>query len=69
MVLNKLKLMGDAIMKKGTIYALVAGTFFMIGGYYIEAVVKKYITDDCRVIGATRFGEVYIKCTTIQKYD
>lgn len=61
--------MGCATMQTITKYILVAGIFFLLGGFYREAVVKKYITDDCRVIKATRFGEVFIKCDTIQRYD
>ena len=61
--------MGFTTMQKATKYILVAGIFFLLGGFYREGIMKKYITDDCRVIHATRFGDVFIKCDTIQRYD
>lgn len=59
--INKHKL--NKYMTKFSIFciALVAG--ILLG----QTMLMNKITDDCRILRATRFGEVYIGCGTAQK--
>lgn len=43
------------------------GIAFTVGVGFGQLVLKKAIVDDCRILRATRFGEVYIGCGTAQK--
>lgn len=40
---------------------------FLVGMTVGQFMLKQLITDDCRILQATRFGEVFIKCATAQK--
>lgn len=51
------------IMNKFGLYFLV----FVIGILFGQNLLMNKITDDCRILRATRFGEVYIGCSTAQK--
>lgn len=43
------------------------GLSFTVGLIIGEYAMKRSVIDDCRIIGATRFGEIYVKCATAQK--
>lgn len=43
------------------------GFAFAVGLIIGERLLQRSIVDDCRILGATRFGEVYVKCATAQK--
>lgn len=47
--------------------ACAVGLAFAVGVNIGQFLLKKNITDDCRILRATRFGEVYISCGTAQK--
>lgn len=51
------------IVDKFGLYCLV----FVIGIIVGQNLLMNKITDDCRILRATRFGEVYIGCGTAQK--
>ena len=40
---------------------------FTLGMIFGQNLLMNKITDDCRILRATRFGEVYISCGTAQK--
>ena len=42
------------------------GLAFTVGSGFGQFMLKKSIVDDCRIIRATRFGEVFISCGTAQ---
>lgn len=60
---RKLNKNQDNLMK--LITAIVIA--FTVGMGVGQFLLKKAITDDCRILRATRFGEVYIGCGTAQK--
>ena len=39
---------------------------FILGILFGQNILMNKITDDCRILRATRFGEVYISCSTVQ---
>lgn len=43
------------------------GLAFTVGLIIGEQLLQRSIVDDCRILGATRFGEVYVKCATAQR--
>ncbi len=53
----------DRFMRK----TLILFVTFTLGLMLGEFLVKRSIIDDCRILRATRFGEVYISCGTAQK--
>lgn len=50
------------MMNKFALYLVV----FVIGILFGQNLLMTKITDDCRILRATRFGEVYISCGTAQ---
>lgn len=49
------------------LWICAVGLAFTVGLIIGERLSQRSIVDDCRIIGATRFGEVYVKCATAQK--
>ncbi len=47
--------------------ACAVGIAFSVGLSIGQYMLKRSIVDDCRILKATRFGEVFISCGTIQK--
>lgn len=48
-------------------WTCAVGLAFTVGLIIGERLLQRSIVDDCRILGATRFGEVYVKCATAQK--
>lgn len=51
-------------VKSKYLYLFVVFTLGVVIG---EQLMIKTIINDCRILNATRFGEIYVKCSTAQK--
>lgn len=56
-----------SISSKIVQWLCAVGFAFAVGLIIGERLLQRSIVDDCRILGATRFGEVYVKCATAQK--